>query len=484
MLEKRRGYNAIYLPWGMPFPNNTQPAQGAIALTYDQLCAQLAAHGANTLRVKFVGWNEPMSVVGAQSFEPVLGQYNDWDGRLQELIAACLAHGIGIHAICFDRVEWMRSDAWYKHAWNPRNGGFLSEPNRVLVDAQAIDYARLRIDAIAEKVGSVICSWEVCAEMTYLFSTDFFSTNWTGLQRVVVEQGVPWVEAMAQHIHSVHDAPVGGGNVTDIGSPAEFKNELHRVPSLDFALMNMYGDQDVSVKFADLRAAQIYTGKPVYVEQYAPWAIGSYSNGTYVRDDDPFPRSKAHEWACACGEYGVTNPWRWPEAGTDVGPASTWWGIAHENHAEIAGVTRYLAETVDLERWSGRGCAFDLEIQSDGLSFVSSWGDGRHVTAYCDWFAGGPKRIVVSGLSGETCKVTGFDYLTGDPSVIQENVPILSGRISFELPTSDTRAAFYVEPPESPPPQIPHRSIRVRGVLEVEGEPGGTFEGVLEEVET
>jgi hypothetical protein len=80
MIEKARGYNAIYLPWApFGFPNNLQPTRGAAPLTFDELGAQLAANGANTLRVKFCGWHRPLGS-SAPAFELTLGKFTDWGG--------------------------------------------------------------------------------------------------------------------------------------------------------------------------------------------------------------------------------------------------------------------------------------------------------------------------------------------------------------------------------------------------------------------
>lgn len=489
--EKIRASNAIHLGQGMPFPNNTQPVPRAQAMTLDELCAQHKAFGANGFRIKFCGWNEPQNQDGVMAFEPGgyfsnldmgPGEYTNWGGRLPELVDACLAHDVRIHVIPFDRVEFVEDAAWHKHPWNTRNGGFLSDPSRVLIDPRAIDFARRRIDGIVEAIGPVISSFEAMAEMTYFWRQDFFNTDWAGLQRIVMDQGVPWVERIAQHIHSVHDAPVGNGNVKNLGTPGEFKNEVYRVPSLDYALLNLYGHEDISVKFPLVRAAEIYTGLPCHGEQAAPWEIGGFDSG-YVRDDPPYPRYKSHVWACTCGVHGLCGPMRWPESGErSVGPYETWLGVSHPMMSEVTGITKHLADEVDLRNWNGRGHPYEENVQSDNLAFVAACGEGQHVTAYCNWYSGGTKRTSVAGLIGETCKVTIYDYLTGEPSVTHEDLPILGGRVVFDVPTVDARAAFYVEPPEAAPPQPKQRTIHVRGVLSVDGEEDGFFEGDLEEV--
>ena len=308
-MRKHRGINAIHLPWGMSFPNNLQPTAGADPLTFDEFCAQLAEAGANTVRVKFCGWNDPLSQ-DAPSFEPRLREYNDWDGRLPELVDACLAHGIKLHAIPFDNQEWLRDDVWAGHAWNTRNNGVITDPRDALQHPEAIAAARDRIDALIERAGIVIGAWEICAEMRWMLNPGFWETTWEDMPRVVREIAAPWVEQMAQHIQANHSAPVGNGHVRDLGGRIEFVNEVHRVPSLDFALINWYGE-NVASKLRELRAAQAYTGKPIYVEQYAPWTLGK--DAPYTREPDNLSWSKANEWAAACGERGLVGPLRWPE---------------------------------------------------------------------------------------------------------------------------------------------------------------------------
>jgi hypothetical protein len=181
----------------------------------------------------------------------------------------------------------------------------------------------------------------------------------------------------------------------------------------------------------------------------------------------------------------MVNPWRWPECGTDC--ERPWWGACHENHAKIAGVTAQMAEVVDLDKWV-IGQPWDNRITSSGLSFVASWGDGEHLTAYCDWERGNTHSVTVGGLLGDKCNLAVFDYLTGDASRTVSNLPITDGKAVFDVPCVETRCAFYLkavddgEPPP-PPPVEPVYTLRVTAVLEEDGEPIRTLSGVLSEVE-
>jgi hypothetical protein len=388
----------------------------------------------------------------------------------------CRAHGIRIHVIPFDSAEWLRTDAWARHAWNSRNGGFLSERRDVL-DSRAYSAAEARIDALIQAAGDVIGAWELCAEMTWMLNRGYWNTDAAGLRDVIDDTAVPWVEHLAQYVKANHTAPVGNGHVfAPKGFSAElaYRNEVYRTPSLDFAMINWYGDRPLSDKVRQLRAAQQYTGKPIYVEQYAPWDLGG--GAAYTREPSTFDWSKAHEWAAACGEYGLTGPQRWPEI-RPAGQVDQWWGVAHKNLAEIAGVTWEMAQHLDLSGWSGRGQAWDSQIN---VPWCSSWGDGRYVTAFVR--LSGAQQVTVSGLSGTQCSVRGYDYVDGNAAPVQF-VPITGGQAVFPVRPRNGYAVFLIEPQGTTPPDpTPTRTLFVRATLQRDGQSSGTFEGALTEV--
>jgi len=430
---KTRGYNAIYLPWeGMSFPNNLQPAAGQPELTFDEFCANLAAAGVNRLRVKFCGWNDPFSGVTAPSFEPVLGQFNDWGGRLPEFVQACRAHNVGIQAIPFDNAELKAG--WGTHAWNRDNGGLLVDPRDVFTNGQAIAAAKARIDAVIAACGDTVTAWEIMAEMIYVMTAGFWETDWAGLEQVTDEIAAPWVEEMAQYIKAHHPAPVGNGQV--FGDATAPRNRVYATPSLDFALVNWYGSADLGAQVRWLRECQAAT----------PWDIGAQMSP----EPADLSLSKATEWAAVCGEYGAVGPSRWPE----IQPKDTfrdWWGVAHPNMAAIAGVTAQFSEAVDLDDWTGRGNTWDSQITCDGLTLVSSWGDGRHVTAFLQWANAGQKTLTVEGLEPGWYTVTGYDFLSGD---IQNGVLLNTpdGTFSLDVYAGNGVAAFYIAPRDQPEP--------------------------------
>jgi len=457
MFAPARGFNAIYLPWEkMSYPNNASPGPGEPELSFDELCRRLAVAGVNRLRVKFVGWNGPLGT-SARSFEYAIedgkSQYNDWGGRLPALVAACKAHGVGLQAIVFDNEEFRTG--WSAHAWNVVNGGFLSDPRDALSDPRAIEAGKRRIDAIVERAGAVVDAWEICAEMTFMMTAEpdgFWPTDWAGLKRITNEIAGPWVETMVQYIHGLHDAPVGNGQVH--GDPAAPRNGVYKVPSLDFALINWYGASNLGAQVRRLREVQAEIGKPVYVEQYAPWAIGSATSP----EPPNMALSKAIEFAAACGEYGMVGPLRWPEIRPKgEGGFKLWWGVGHPNMDEMAGITAQMAGAVDLADWSYRGEAWDERIESQGVQFVSSWGDGAHVTAFVEWSAQGTYTVRVSGLVSQAYEVRLYDYLTGDlAGTLRAYAEINEGSITLDnVLARDGRLAFYVAPTGGEPPVDP-----------------------------
>jgi len=402
---KTRGYCAIYLPWeGFSYPNNASPAPGEPELSFDELCSRLATAGVNLLRIKFCGWNGPLGT-GAQSFEPRYGVFNNWGGRLPELVEACRKHGVLIQAIPFDNVEWQ--GGWAAHGWNTARGGFLDDPRNVFDDPTAIQAAKARIDAIVARCGDVIGAWEICAEMTWLMSQAFWDVTWAELEQITDNIVVPWVEEMTQHIKSKHSAPVGNGIIA--GDPTAPRNRIHMTPSLDFALINWYGSENLGAQMRWLRECQIASGKPVYVEQYAPWNVGA----TTSPEPADFALSKATEWAATCGEYGCVGPLRWPEIQPKSSFAS-WWGVAHPNMAEMARVTKPLADVINLDDWNDRGESWDAKTASVGLSLRATWGDGKHVTSFLRWSTQPPHSVQFSELEDGEYDVWVFDWLAGE----------------------------------------------------------------------
>lgn len=478
-MRSYRGYNAIYAPRGMSFPNSLQPAPGATALTYEQWCSGLEDEGVNLLRVRFCGEQNALNQ-GAPGFEYEVGQYTDWDGRLLRFLDACRMHGIQLQAIPFSRGE-IRDDHWPEHAWHTNNGGWLTDAREVFYDPVALSAAKARIDAIVQVAGDVIGAWELFAEMSWICAPDFWQvSSWAEMRPIVYDILIPWVEAMLQHIKSQHAAPAGNGQIfVGTAGPSwpdtvpELRNEIYRTPSADCAYTNWYGGT-LEERVRWLRACQAYTGKPVRIEQYAPWDSGS----SYEREPPDLSWSKAHEWAAVCGGSGCVGPMRWPEI-WPRGEMEQWWGIAHPNMAEIAGVTAQYAATVRPEDWDMEGTNWDEQITSPDLDFASSWSDGERVTAYLQWQRSDMHDVEVV-LAGGEYLVRTFDVVSGQEAETWEAVTDNGVLFLDNVPSLDGRAVLYVEPVE--PVQPAERTMRVT-LQEMEGdELVSAWAGTLEQV--
>jgi len=464
----------------MPFPHNLSPSRGDPELSWDQFCANLSAAGVDCLRVKLCGQQYPLEQP-VDSFEPKLGQWNHWDGRLDEMVSAMSAHNIGLQAIPFDNVEFVRK--WAAHAWNAQNGGFLTDVRDVFRTDAALAAAKNRIDAIYDLCGEVIDAWELVAEMSFLVTPQFWGVStWAEMQPVVREILVPWVDALANYIHAKSDAPVGNGHIfapngfaDDPNHPSRLRNEIYRTPTLDFALIDWYGT-NLAEKKAWLRACQDYAPEtPVYVEQYAPWAIGS----TWPPEEAPFAASLRHEWVATCGEFGCVGPMRWQEIRGDM---DEWWGVAHPNMAQIAGVTRAFGDAVDVYDWGGRGQSWDDRLDSPNLSLVSSWGDGERLTAFVSWLDATAHDLAIGGLLDGAYTVRVFDWQVGD-QVLEIEATSTDGLMELEtVPVRETATVLYVEP-KPPQPPTETRTLRVMmHVLDEDGNVEATYAGELQEL--
>jgi len=453
-------------------------------LTWDELGAQLAAQGVNRLRVKFNGWNGPLGTK-ALSFEPRYGEFNDWGGRLQQFVQMCRDHDVQIHALPFDNAEWVRDDAWSQHAWNRDNGGFLLD-RRDGIDARAYSAAEARIDAMFAYAGDVIGAVELCAEMTWMINPGFWGvSDWDAMDGPVYNVAVPWVEHMAQYVGDRYGVPVGNGHLhapNGFSDTAILRNEISRVPWLDFSVLNWYGTNSVKSKLRYLRECQQYAEHPCYVTQYAPWALNQ--GAAYTPEDADFSKSKEHEWAAACGEFGFTGPMRWPEI-RPVGQVAQWWGVAHPNMAAIAGITSQMAEYVDLSKWANWGESWDGWING-ATDYTASWCDRSHLQAFIAWDGSNDTDLEVEGLDDGDYTAYWFDWLDGD--LMTTYVARSAGGL-LTLPDAPDRAdhsALYLERQDVTPPQATRVTLRLIGSggqqAEMTVEAGKTYTLEVEEV--
>ena len=459
-MNRTRGYCTVNLSWdSFPWPNSLAPSFGAPDLSIGAFFERLESAGVNRLRVKLTGDNS-VTGGGGTSFEPRRGQFNDWNGRAQDIVAAARDHGVSFHAIPFDNTEFR--NGWADHAWNARNpGGFLHDARDAFSGEVALEAALNRIDAIADLLQETICGWELCAEMAWLCTPQFWQTGgWTEETRAQIRgELVPWVAALTSYIHNLHPAPVGNGHVfaprgfsDDPDHPSCVRNEpFHADTGLDHALIVNYGEP-LNVFHAYLRACQEWTGLPVYVEQYAPWGIGQEAPYS-APEQEPYSVSKAFEWLSVCGERGCVGPSRWPEI-RPLGQHRQWYGIASPEMADIAGVTWEFAQHVDLDGWKPRGWSYDGGIVADNTRLVSAWGDGRHCTVFVTFGDSEPHDVIVYGLTDGAYSARAFDWLTG-AQVSAIGAVASNGALELPgLPVVEGALVLYVclvEPVPEPP---------------------------------
>jgi hypothetical protein len=113
----------------------------------------------------------------------------------------------------------------------------------------------------------------------------------------------------------------------------------------------------------------------------------------------------------------------------------------------IAGVTKKFADVVDLEDWEGtgrRGKPWDENIESPGLSLVSSWGDTQHVTMFLSWTSPGSKTIRVTGLKDQGYLFYLFDWISGEQLSTQEIEAVNGTLVLDQIPTREQRLVGYV----------------------------------------
>jgi hypothetical protein len=462
----------------MGFPHNLAPYYRQPTLTPEQWAAQLAEAGCTGIRLKMTGRNRPLGT-SAAAFEPTLGSFNPPSWRLDEIAQAFSEHSLGIHAIVTENEEFRADRGWNYHAWNVRNGGFLSLPTDAL---RPVAYGALhrRINAIIEHVGPLVTSWEVMAEQPNLPSRGL-GLDWAQQQKWCDEVMVPWTQHAIDYIRSVHHAPISGGHVTNLGKLGEFKSYQFRDCSFDFVSMNLYGDQSTANKMALFRRTQEWCGKQLAVSQCAPWAIGVPGQ---PHDVAPHPKSKRLAWAVLCAEYGAINPWRWMESGGLLWPVSEWWGIAAQEMSRIGGITAQYAAAMDLSTWAGRGESWDSRVASAGLNLKSSWGDGRHVKVFLGWDTAGAHAVTISGLESADYALTAWDYLSGGRLDWSTEKSALDGRITITPPSVDRHTALYITQVDTIPPDPDPEPDPVAYVLHVRdsvGDTVGTVPLVVEE---
>jgi hypothetical protein len=122
--------------------------------------------------------------------------------------------------------------------------------------------------------------------------------------------------------------------------------------------------------------------------------------------------------------------------------------------ATIAGITAEYARTVKADgAWAGPGRHWDDRILGTDIDYVSSWGDGQHVTAFVAWRATGAHDLAVQGLAADgTYTARWYDWLVGD--LVVQRTEVSAGGTMFlsDVPHRDGHAVLYLSPTEAPTP--------------------------------
>lgn len=507
MLTKLRGYAAQDLTnktqmqkrglFG--YPDNLRQIRDdpTTELDYHQWFAALADEGVNLIRVRLSGkqpdWGDGR--VAASLEPPPAGTFNIWhcaldpsnldqyrvdqvDGsipphlwkssNLGQVIDAAEAHGVKLFLSPFEGVEFSAGGCWARHAWKrgnryingvncqPQDQGFVDHAWQVFASKECRAAAKARLDFILKAVEGrdVVAFWKLCEEMTWLATSHEFwgLDTWDNRMHANVDILVDWVNEMARYLKARHPAPVASGQAF-AGTKRSFSNNpngfdnvinrIHKAEAIDIVTINWYLGENVAAARQWLRTCQDYfEGKQVIVGQYAPWPIPR--DEPYTNESEPFLKSKRFEWTAVCGSYGVVGPVRWP--GIRERTKNNWLtgGYADPGMMQIAGVTSEFAQYVNLEDWNGTGKCADESISSPGLSLVSSWGDGQHMTMMLTWASGGDKTVTVTGLADQDYTVYLFDWTSGK-LINTRDVAASGGKLVIQqVPTQENSIVAYI----------------------------------------
>jgi hypothetical protein len=469
----------------------------ASELDYDAFCGLLRESGVSTLRVFVSNWSNPIGSYVAAFEPPPHGSFNPWldaldprymslyhasqftsveDNRWPEtnmgrFIEACDAHGIGLILALFDRVEW--DAGWVFNSWNadcqyidgrradPQDRGFLARSRDIFVTEAGWDATRRRIDFVLSAFAGkahVIQVFEVCAEEPFYVRPETMGTGgWNAEFAQWVEHVHQWNLRVQDYLHERHPAPcmLSAAVLADDLKPTLFDG-------MDIVGVNWYETTTPETCHAWLRRVQArYPDAQPLMQQYHP-------DGANVGTEaPPYTRSGELEFTGMCG-CGV-GTFRWVDRFTGT--------YCTPELRQIAGVTRHLVAAAQFKQWQGLPRSWDDRIT--GAPFVSSCGDGKHVVCYAKW-PGDGQAFTVSGLSGQQVVLNTFETPSGEPTGERAITLTGDGSAVFTVPGQGS-GAFCITPVEGPTPE-PVRTIRVRAVVEVDEEPAGMFEGILEEV--
>ncbi len=193
---------------GQPFiPVGLNVAWSEDDATYERAFAQLAAAGANWVRLWVVSWGETDPTWrrdGTPSPPPGeidLAIARRWD----HLIAAAQRHGLRVQIVLQQHGQFSTqvNPSWPAHPWNRANGGFLRHPADFFTDATARRHTRTKFRYFAARLGysPAVMAWE-------LFNEVHFTDAWKLHRRTAAvirwhEEMAAWIRRCDPHRHLV-----------------------------------------------------------------------------------------------------------------------------------------------------------------------------------------------------------------------------------------------------------------------------------------
>lgn len=372
---------------------------------YDRWLDQLAARGANWVRVWMPSW-----AMGIEWSDTPLGDYRnrmDRAWQLDHVLAAAQERGIVVQLVLLNHGAFSTTtnSEWAQNPYNAANGGPLAEPAEFFTDptARALFEQRLRY-VVARWGAHPNLVWELWNEVDATGGDPAAVTAWHAEIAAAIDELDP-----ADHLVTTSTS-----NFLDFAAPTPRWDALWRLPAIDLVQVHMYGIGD-SLPLNLVPAAATTTtraatyGKPVHLSE-----VGIDLRGpAETRAADPTGKG-VHEGAWIgffSGGAGAGMPWWWDGV---IEPDDLYGTMLDGLDALLDGVD------VPAERFDGGGATagselgaldvFALRGRTTALAWLrnpSDWWhqpDARPVAA---------TRLTLEGLASGTWRTTLVDPFTG-----------------------------------------------------------------------
>lgn len=424
---------------------------------YDRWLDDLAAHGANWIRVWMPSWS-----MGIEWSDTPLGDYTnrlDRAWRLDHVIRAAAERGIVVQLVLFNHGAFSETtnSEWADNPYNAANGGPLAEPTDVFTDATARSLVQRRLRYLAARYAAFPnLIWELWNEVDLTGGAPAEVTAWHRTMVDALRADDPYGHLVTTSVSRWEDFVAG--------SPAW--GDLWRLGGIDLVQVHAYGMGDaIPVNLVDLGGAVVGAarsfGKPVLLGE-----VGiDFRGPKETRAADPANKG-LHEgsWiGLFGGGVGGGMNWWWDNL---VAPTDGYGTILDGLGSLVAGVdpaAQHLAPGKATGSADGRPSLQVLSLvgTTQALVWVRNGDDWWH---HPDASAVTGARVELRGLPAGSWSSILVDPFTGDTS---EGPTLVSdGTVArFTLPqafraevalrlerTGDAPAA---PPPSSPPPATP-----------------------------